>query len=112
MSTYVRIQDSKWGTDGLFDADRLSWDMGMCEDNARHGVSCCDDLEALLDYYVQCPIEIGDDPVIITMEGRETNDQPLDAQYGERLITPTRIVSIESAEAAGFFAGINARLDD
>ena len=46
------------------------------------------------------------------MEGRETDDQPLDAQYGERLITPTRIVSIESAEAAGFFAGINARLDD
>ena len=41
MSTYVRIQDRKYGTEGLFDADRLSWDMGMCDDNARHGVSCC-----------------------------------------------------------------------
>ena len=66
MSTYVRIQDRKYGTEGLFDADRLSWDMGMCDDNARCGVSCCDDLEALLDYYVQAPIEIGDDEGDVT----------------------------------------------
>ena len=111
-STYVRIQDRKYGTEGLFDTDRLSWDMGMCDDNARRGVSCCDDLEALLDYYVQAPIEIGDDPVIITMEGVESDDEPLDAELGERLIHPTRIVSIVSAETAGFFDGINARLDD
>ena len=111
-STYVRIQDRKYGTEGLFDADRLSWDMGMCDNNARHGVSCCDDLEALLDYYVQAPIEIGDDPVIITMEGVESDDEPLDAELGERLIHPTRIISIVSAEAVGFYDGINERLEN
>ena len=111
-STYVRIQDRKYGTDGLLDADRLSWDMGMCESNARRGVSCCDDLEALLDYYVQAPIEIGDDPVIITMDGVESDDEPLDAEFGERLIHPTRIVSIVSADEAGFYEGINARLEE
>ena len=57
-------------------------------------------------------VEIGDDPVIITMEGVESDDEPLDAELGERLIHPTRIVSIVSAETAGFFDGINARLDD
>ena len=111
-STYVRIQDRKYGTDGLLDAERLSWDMGMCERNARRGVSCCDDLEALLDYYVQAPIEIGDDPVIITMEGTPSDDEPLDAEFGERLIHPTRIISIVSADEAGFYEGINARLEE
>lgn len=33
-------------------------------------------------------------------------------RLGEYLIIPTRVVSIESAEDAGFFDGINERLGD
>lgn len=109
--TYTRIQDRSWGTDELFTAGRQSNDMGWNESNARTGVSVCEDLDALMDYYVQAPIEIGSDPVIITLEGELAEDQPLDADLGEYLIIPTRVVSIESAEDAGFFDGINARLD-
>ena len=112
-TTYVRIQDRKYGTEGLFATDRMSYVpfSGFNEETARHGVSACIDLEALMDYYAQFPIEIGDDPVIITMEGEPSGDTGLDAEFGEYLIRPTRIVSVESAEDAGFFDGINARLD-
>lgn len=110
MSTYVRIQDRQYGTDGLFDPERLSFDMMARDELARRGVSCCSDLEALMDYYVQFPVEIGDDPVIITMEGEPTGDTPLDGEFGEYLIHPIRIISIESAEDAGFYDGINERL--
>lgn len=110
-STYVRIQDRKYGTDELFTEGRLSNDMLAREHNARLGVSVCSDLDALMDYYVQFPVEIGDDPVIITLEGEPSGDTPLDGEFGEYLIIPTRVVSIESAEDAGFYDGINARLD-
>lgn len=109
-TTYVRIQDRQYGTDSLFDPDRISWGMGMTETSGRNGTSCCTDLEALMDYYVQAPIEIGADPVIIVMEGIESDDTPLDAHLGERLIHVTRIVEILDAETAGFFDGINERL--
>lgn len=112
MATYVRIQDRKFGTQDLFREGRISDSMMHYEWAERVGVSVCDDLEALMDYYVQCPIEIGDDPVIIALEGDIADDQPVDAEYGERLIFPTKIVSIEDAESAGFFDGINARLGE
>ncbi|GAA2183336.1 hypothetical protein GCM10009785_26540 [Brooklawnia cerclae] len=109
-ATYVRIQDRKYGTDGLFDPERLSFGMSMSDESARRGVSCCDDLESLMDYYVQAPVLIGDDPVIVVMEGELSDDEPLDAQLGERLIFPTRIVEVIDAETAGFFDGVNERL--
>lgn len=111
MTTYVRIQDRNHGTEDLFREGRYSLSMREHEGDERIGVSVCDDLEALMDYYVQNPIEIGNDPVIITLEGELSDDEPLDAEHGERLIIPTRIVSIVDAEEAGFFDGINARLD-
>ncbi|QIK63821.1 hypothetical protein G7068_11945 [Leucobacter viscericola] len=111
MATYVRIQDRKHGIEDLLREGRASLPMRNEETDTRYGVSVCTNLEALMDYYVQCPIEIGDDPVIITLEGDIADDQPLDAEYGEILINATRVVSIESAEDAGFFDGINARLD-
>lgn len=111
-STYVRIQDRKYGTDSLFAEGRLSNDMQAREHNARLGVSVCSDLDALMDYYAEYPVEIGDDPVIVTLEGEPSGDTPLDGEAGEYLIIPTRVVSVESAEDAGFYDGINARLDD
>lgn len=113
MATYVRIQDRQYGTETFFDADRLSFDPTSFQDEtARRGVSVCADLDALADYYLQCPIPIGDDPVIITLEGELSTDTPLDAAMGEYLIHPTRVVSIESAEDAGFFDAIDERLGD
>src|SRR5690606_17242389 len=110
MATYVRIQDRKYGTDGLLDTSRLSFvPTSMDDDTARPGVSCCADLEPLMDYYVQFPVPIGDDPVIVTMEGEPSGDTPLDGEYGEYLIYPTRIISVVDAEEAGFYAGIDER---
>lgn len=112
MTTYVRIQDRQYGTDSLFDRDRLSYDMMARDETARRGVSVCTDLDALMDYYIQCPIEIGDEPVIITLEGEPSGDTPLDADMGEYLIHATKIISVISAEDAGFYDGINERLGD
>ena len=111
-STWVRIQDESHGTESLLDPERMSYDMVMSDRSARRGVSVCTDLDALMDYYIERPIEIGDRPVIVTLEGDETGDTPLDEEQGEHLIYPTRIVSIADAEAAGFFDGINARLGE
>lgn len=112
MSTYYRIQDRQYGTEGLFDRERVTYDMSYRDETARRGVSCCGSLQELIEYYVQAPVEIGTDPVIIVMEGEPSGDTPLDAHLGEHLIYPTRIVDVIDAEEAGFFDGVNALLDD
>ncbi|MGY5765008.1 hypothetical protein ACXET9_07405 [Brachybacterium sp. DNPG3] len=109
-STYVRIQDRQYGTDSLFIEGRRSFvPTSMDDERSRLGVSVCADLESLLDYYYEHQLPIGDDPVIITLEGEPSGDLPLDAAAGEHLIIPTRVVSIESAEDAGFYDGIDER---
>lgn len=103
--SYYRIQDSRYGTDGLLSGEHLSIPMNGDEAGVRHGVSCCDSIEALADYIAHSAIEIGTRPEIIEMDGPLAADQPLDD--GEFLIQPTTIISRQDAEAAGFFDLVN-----
>lgn len=101
MMSYYRIQDSYYGTDDLLSGDYESTSMNYMD--IRHGVSCCDSLEQLAAYIATSGVEIGDDPIIIELDGYPSEEEPLEPGR-ESLIEPTAILSISSpAEPGGFY---------
>src|SRR5690606_2540990 len=62
-------------------------------EDSRYGVSVCRDEDALVDYLAHTGADM-DDAVLIELEGDWSDDEGHDAQIGEELILPTRIVSV------------------
>lgn len=74
----------------------LAWGHDHLDDRStdRVGVSVCDSRESLAAYLVGTGIPYGAPGwVLVELEGDLSDDQPLDADRGEYLIHPTRIVS-------------------
>lgn len=101
---------------GTSDARLLDAGYQICDNDdelIRHGISVCDTIEELAEYIAQSGVEI--DPhnaVIVEVAGRwYSDDEPCDADAGERLILPEQIVSVTDADEAGFFELIDEVFD-
>ena len=93
-----RMQDQNRNINDLLDPEQqFSFPMSNDDDLVRHGVSGCSTLSELA-AYIACHAIEATIPVLVEIEGPESDDQPLDAEDGEVLILPTRATLIEDDE--------------
>lgn len=90
-----RIQDRKRGVEYLLDPEtQYSWPSDDDESKVRHGVSVCETIEELAAYWTTHSSEAWD-PVLVRVEGPESEDCPLDWEFGEVLVLPETAEVIE-----------------
>lgn len=96
MITY-RIQDRKRGTEYLLNPEtQYSWPMDYDESKIRHGVSGCETIEELAAYWTTHSVD-ATDPVLVRVEGPQSEDTPLDEEFGEVLVLPETAEVIEDS---------------
>ena len=90
-----RIQDRKRGTEYLLDPEtQYSWPMDYDESKVRHGVSGCETIAELAAYWATHAVD-ANDPVLVRVEGSQSEDTPLDEEFGEVLVLPETAEVIE-----------------
>lgn len=90
-----RIQDRKRGVEYLLDPEtQYSWPMDYDESKIRHGVSGCETIEELAAYWATHSVEASV-PVLVRVEGPQSEDTPLDEEFGEVLVLPETAEVIE-----------------
>lgn len=92
-----RIQDRKRGVEYLLDPEtQYSWPMDYDESKVRHGVSGCETIEKLAAYWATHSVD-ATDPVLVRVEGPESDDTPIDWEFGEVLVLPETAEVIEDS---------------
>ncbi|WP_454301082.1 hypothetical protein [Salana multivorans] len=119
MHTGYRIQEAILDTSDLLNPELQHshvWGSGNEDEGdprTRHGISACESLEALAAYLAGpgsgIPYGSGE-WVIVEMAGPVSGDNALDAEDGEFLILPERIVSVRPLDDE-FFDMIGAAYD-
>lgn len=90
-----RIQDKSRGVEYLLDPEtQYSWPMDYDESKVRHGVSGCETIEGLAAYWATHSVEASV-PVLVRVEGPQSEDTPLDEEFGEVLVLPETAEVIE-----------------
>lgn len=90
-----RIQDKSRGVEYLLDPEtQYSWPMNDDDSLVRHGVSGCETLEELAAYWATHAVD-ATDPVLVRVEGPQSEDTPLDEEFGEVLVLPETAEVIE-----------------
>lgn len=90
-----RIQDRKRGTEYLLNPEtQYSRPMDHDESKIRHGVSGCETIEELAAYWATHSVEASV-PVLVRVEGPQSEDTPLDEEFGEVLVLPETAEVIE-----------------
>lgn len=103
-----RIQDKKRGVEYLLDPEtQYSWPMDYDESKVRHGVSGCETIEGLAAYWATHAVN-ATDPVLVLVEGPQSEDTPLDEEFGEVLVLPE---TAEVIEDSSVFELINYLVD-
>ena len=103
-----RIQDKKRGIEYLLDPEtQYSWPMDYDESKIRHGVSGCETIEELAAYWATHAVD-ATDPVLVRVEGPQSEDTPLDEEFGEVLVLPE---TAEVIEDSSVFELINYLVD-
>jgi len=94
-----RLQDASRDPADLLDPEQqYSFPMSGEDEDVRHGVSGCLTLGDLA-AYIACHAIEADMPVIVVIEGPESEDVPVDGDHGEVLLLPVRAERIEDDEA-------------
>lgn len=89
-----RIQDKSRGTEYLLDPEtQHSWPMDD-ESLVRHGASGCETIEELAAYWALEAV-YATEPVLVHIEGPQSEDDPLRAHWGEVLVPPETAAVIE-----------------
>lgn len=92
-----RIQDKNRGVEYLIDPEtQYSWPSDEDESKVRHGVSGCETIEKLAAYWATHSVD-ATDPVLVRVEGPESEDCPLDWEFGEVLVLPETAEVIEDS---------------
>lgn len=92
-----RIQDRKRGVEYLLDPEtQYSWPMSGDESLVRHGVSGCETIEELAAYWATHAVEAYV-PVLVRVEGPQSEDTPNDEEFGEVLVLPETAEVIEDS---------------
>lgn len=90
-----RIHDRTRGTEYLLDPEtQYSWPSDEDESKVRHGVSGCETIEELAAYWATHSVG-ATDPVLVRVEGPQSEDTPLDEEFGEVLVLPETAEVIE-----------------
>ena len=90
-----RIQDKHRGVEYLLDPEtQYSWPMSDDESLVRHGVSGCETIEELAAYW-SLEAVYATEPVLVRIEGPQSEDEPLRAHWGEVLVLPETAEVIE-----------------
>lgn len=90
-----RIQDKHRGTEYLLDPEtQYSWPMDYDESKVRRGVSGCETIAELAAYWATHSVEASV-PVLVRVEGPQSEDTPLDEEFGEVLVLPETAEVIE-----------------
>nr|DAE81620.1 MAG TPA: hypothetical protein [Caudoviricetes sp.] len=90
-----RIQDRKRGVEYLLDPDtQYSWPRDYDESKVRRGVSGCETIAELAAYWATHAVDAAD-PVLVRVEGPQSEDTPLDKEFGEVLVLPETAEVIE-----------------
>lgn len=92
-----RIQDRKRGVEQVLNPEtQYSWPMDYDESKIRHGVSGCETIEELAAYWATHAVAVTD-PVLVRVEGPQSEDTPLDEEFGEVLVLPETVEVIEDS---------------
>lgn len=92
-----RIQDRKRGVEYLLDPEtQYSWPMDYDESKVRRGVSGCETIKKLAAYWATHAVG-ATDPVLVRVEGPQSEDTPLDEEFGEVLVLPETAEVIEDS---------------
>lgn len=92
-----RIQDRKRGVEYLLDPEtQYSRPMSDDESLVRHGVSGCETIEELAAYW-SLEAVYATEPVLVRVEGPQSEDEPLRAHWGEVLVLPETAEVIEDS---------------
>lgn len=90
-----RIQDKNRGVEYLLDPEtQYSWPMDYDESKVRRGVSGCETIAELAAYWATQAVD-ATDPVLVRVEGPQSEDTPLDEEFGEVLVLPETAEVIE-----------------
>lgn len=107
-----RIQDRKRGVEYLLDPDtQYSWPMSDDESLVRHGVSGCETIEELAAYWALEAV-YATEPVLVCVEGPQSEDEPLRARWGEVLILPETAEVIEDTPVWDLISYLVDRVED
>lgn len=91
-----RIQDKLRGTEYLLDPEtQYSWPMDYDESKVRRGISGCETIAELAAYWATRAVD-ATDPVLVRVEGPQSEDTPLDEEFGEVLVLPETAEVIEN----------------
>lgn len=92
-----RIQDKYRGVEYLLDPEtQYSRPMSDDESLVRHGVSGCETIEELAAYWALEAV-YATEPVLVRVEGPQSEDDPLRAYWGEVLVLPETAEVIEDS---------------
>lgn len=92
-----RIQDRNRGVEYLLDPEtQYSRPMSDDESLVRHGVSGCETIEELAAYWATHAVEASV-PVLVRVGGPQSEDTPLDEEFGEVLVLPETAEVIEDS---------------
>lgn len=90
-----RIQDKRRGTEYMLDPEtQYSWPSNNDESLVRRGVSGCETIEELAAYWTTHAVEAAV-PVLVRVEGLQSEDTPLDEEFGEVLVLPETAECVE-----------------
>lgn len=107
-----RIQDKSRGVEYLLDPEtQYSWPMNDDESLVRHGVSGCETIEELAAYWATHSVE-ATDPVLVRVEGPQSEDTPLDEEFGEVLVLPETAEVIEDTTVWALISYLIDRVDE
>lgn len=107
-----RIQDRKRGVEYLLDPEtQYSWPMDYDESKVRHGVSGCETIGRLAAYWATHAVD-ATDPVLVRVEGPQSEDTPLDEEFGEVLVLPETAEVIEDTTVWALISYLIDLVDD
>ena len=107
-----RIQDRKRGVEYLLDPEtQYSWPMDYDESKVRRGVSGCETIEKLAAYWATHSVEASV-PVLVRVEGPQSEDTPLDEEFGEVLVLPETAEVIEDTPVWTLISYLTDRVEE
>lgn len=107
-----RIQDRNRGTEYLLDPEtQYSWPSDEDESKVRHGVSGCETIKELAAYWATHAVD-ATDPVLVRVEGPQSEDTPLDWEFGEVLVLPDTAEVIEDTPVWALISYLVDRVEE
>ena len=107
-----RIQDKNRGVEYLLDPEtQYSWPMDYDESKVRHGVSGCESIAELAAYWATHAVEAAV-PVLVRVEGPQSEDTPLDEEFGEVLVLPETAEVIEGSPVWDLISYLVDRIEE